>query len=56
MTRDELPGTHEFFQLQDIWHSHVTIYSIEVAFEDTLLSGIAKEAKGKVAPGVERTA
>jgi hypothetical protein len=55
-TWDELPGIHEIFQLQDFWHSHATIESIGVAFEDTLLVGIAQEAKEKVAPEVERTA
>ena len=50
------PRTHEFFQVQAVWHAHATIYSIGVAFEDTLLVGIEQEAKGKVAPEVERTA
>ena len=55
-TRDELPGTHEFLRLQDVWHAYATIYPVGVAYEDTLLVWHCKEAKGKVAPRVERTA
>ena len=38
-------GIHEFFLVQDVWHAHATMYSVGVAFEDTLLVGHCKRSE-----------